>query len=273
MKGAQYQNMPMYVIHEMESAIADCKAKKVGTHWDEAVAFYSGSLILADPVSESGVLQYGLAEKRCSEFNTCTSGTANKALYSSAVNEKVFYFFKAGRDMQSGFQCETMESTKEEIVKQFTVPLVQGVMKYFYLAPYMNDEKSKAELWSFAAALLPFVNHYSPSAAATLRDNAYILNKESVKVGFVSAKASLESVYPAMGITCLDVGGFTAPSGVHVFGMEPCIDTIYGYTPANDVGQHLKLDLDQGNLNTAVAASDLTLAYTFYSQGNNYQPC
>jgi hypothetical protein len=126
MKGAQYQVMPMYVIHEMESAIADCKLNKVGTHWDEAVAFYSGSLILSDPVSKSGILQYGLAEKRCSEFNTCTAGAANSALYTSAVNEKVYYFFKAGRDFYSGFQCDAMESTKEEIVKQFMVPLVQG---------------------------------------------------------------------------------------------------------------------------------------------------
>jgi hypothetical protein len=46
----------------------------------------------------------------------------------------------------------------------------------------------------------------------------------SVKAGFISAKASLEAVYPAMGITCLDVGGFTAPSGSssYVFGKEPC---------------------------------------------------
>jgi hypothetical protein len=42
----------------------------------------------------------------------------------------------------------------------------------------MNDEKSKAELWSFAAALLPFVAHYNPTAAATLRENSDITNKE-----------------------------------------------------------------------------------------------
>jgi hypothetical protein len=53
-------------------------------------------------------------------------------------------------------------------------------------------------------------------------------------------------------------------------GMEPCIDTIYGYTPANDVGKHLSLDLDQGNLNTAVAEGDLNRAYNFYSTGNNH---
>eukprot|EP00596_Hydrurales_sp_CCMP1899_P007816 CAMPEP_0119036064 /NCGR_PEP_ID=MMETSP1177-20130426/3517_1 /TAXON_ID=2985 /ORGANISM="Ochromonas sp, Strain CCMP1899" /LENGTH=55 /DNA_ID=CAMNT_0006995313 /DNA_START=18 /DNA_END=181 /DNA_ORIENTATION=+ len=54
--------MPMYVIHQMEAAIVDCKAGTVGTHWDEAVAFYSGSLTLN--VKDIGVFQYGLAEKR-----------------------------------------------------------------------------------------------------------------------------------------------------------------------------------------------------------------
>jgi hypothetical protein len=51
--------------------------------------------------------------------------------------------------------------------------------------------------------------------------------------------------------------------------MEPCIDTIYGYTPANVVGQHLSLDLDAGNLITALSANNLPLAYEWYSQGKN----
>jgi hypothetical protein len=262
MKGAQYQNMPMYVIHEMESAIADCEGGKVGTHWDEAVAFYTGSATLSG--TDIGVFQYGLAEKRCSDFNTCGSD-------SSAVNEKVLALFALGRDMVPSFQCKAMESVKESLVKQFTVPLVQGVIKYLYLAKTGNTEKEKAELWAFAAALLPFVNHYSSIAAATLRKNAYILNLEIVPEGYLSVKASLEAVYPAMGITCLDVGGYTNPSGsqTYVDGMEPCIDTIYGYTPANDVGKHLNLDLDQLELEVAVFNSDLDLAYKYYSKGND----
>ena len=142
MKGAQYQNVFMYVIHELEAAIVDCKANKVGTHWDEAVAFYSGSITLTG--SDIGVFQYGLAEKRCGDFKTCGSST-------SEVNEKVLALFAAGRDMQPGFQCSAMESTKEALVKQFTIPLVQGVIKYLYLAKTSQSEKEKAELWAFAA--------------------------------------------------------------------------------------------------------------------------
>jgi hypothetical protein len=54
--------------------------------------------------------------------------------------------------------------------------------------------------------------------------------------------------------------------------MEPCIDTIYGYTPANDVGKHLNLDLDQLELEVAVFNSDLNLAYKYYSEGISYFP-
>jgi hypothetical protein len=187
------------------------------------------------------------------------------------VNEKVLLLFALGRDLVSDYKCKAMESVKESLVKQFTIPLVQGVIKYLYLAKTGNTEKEKAELWAFAAALLPFVNHYSSSAAAILKDNSFILNSDVVKAGFVLVKASLEAVYPAMGITCLDVGGYTNPSGTstYVSGLEPCIDTIYGYTPANDVGKHLNLDLDQLELEVAVFNSDLDLAYKYYSKGND----
>jgi hypothetical protein len=117
-KGAQYQNMPMYVIHEMEAAIADCKNSTVGTHWDEAVAFYTGSITLGE--SEKGVFQYGLAEKRGTDFNTRGSD-------SSTVNEKVLALFAEGRDLIPAFQCSALESKKESLVKQFTVPLLQGM--------------------------------------------------------------------------------------------------------------------------------------------------
>jgi hypothetical protein len=111
-------------------------------------------------------------------------------------------------------------------VKQFAVPLVQGVLKYFFLSDISSSEKEKAELWAFAAAILPMVSHYNPSAAVALRANSYILNPISVPSGFVSAKASLEAAYPAMGLTCADVGGYVSQSdsSKYAHGMEPCSD-------------------------------------------------
>ena len=44
--------------------------------------------------------------------------------------------------------------------------------------------------------------------------------------------------------------------------------SIVGYVPANDVQQHLRLDLDQRNLSVAaVAPVDLVAAYKAYSVG------
>jgi hypothetical protein len=72
-----------------------------------------------------------------------------------------------------------------------------------------------------------------------------------------------------MGITCLDVGGYldTTKTSLYAVGMKPCIDVIKGYTPANDVGKHLNLDLDQLELEAAVFNSNLPLAYKYYSKG------
>ena len=48
---------------------------------------------------------------------------------------------------------------------------------------------------------------------------------------------------------------------------------IAGYltSGANDITQHLRIDLDVQNVTNAVSKSNLPLAYTQYSKGNNHQ--
>jgi hypothetical protein len=56
--------------------------------------------------------------------------------------------------------------------------------------------------------------------------------------------------------------------------MAACVDSIYGYTPANDVGNHLLLDLDLQSVITNVKATPNALlgqAFTAYSVGNDLQ--
>jgi hypothetical protein len=66
-KGSAYGNSWMYVVLEMYDALDDCAAGNRGgalQHWDEAWAFYAGSL--EGPYGgKSGMQPYSLAEKRC----------------------------------------------------------------------------------------------------------------------------------------------------------------------------------------------------------------
>ena len=228
-------NVWMYVIHEMEEAIDDCnKGATASTHWDEALAFYTGSTTLVDPTLNYGYFQYGLAEKKCPLFNTCGASTDNSKLYKSTVNEKVMSLFASGSSLRSAGRCSNLVTVKEALVKQFTVPIIQGIMQYIYLSTTDGKEKSKAELYSFASALLPLVKFYSPSVAATLKLNTLITNVATVPSGAAAVKASLESVYGAIGITCSDVGGFTnTATGAYYAGMEPCTDSSTLVTPVS----------------------------------------
>merc|ERR1712091_196976 len=117
-KGIVYLNVFPYVIWEMQDAINDCKAGKLSANadsvhaWDEAVAFYTGSLEGTTQGGDSGTgagsgltggygpgeLQFTLAEKRCMNFGTCTAG--GSAIYTgySQVNFEIFKLFARGRD-------------------------------------------------------------------------------------------------------------------------------------------------------------------------------
>lgn len=272
-KGAAYLNIWMYIIHEMEEAVSDCfNSVAPGTSWDEAVGFYTGSTPLLNPTTNYGVFQFGLAEKYCPLFNTCGASGYNTRYYKSTVNDKVFSLFESGKAYMLSNRCDSLQMTKEALVKQFAVPLLQGVMLNLYLAETGGLEKSKADLWSFASAVLPLVNAYSPSVAATLLENTKIMNVVAVPAGRAAVKASLESMYNAMGITCSDVGGvvdMTTRTGYAV-GMEPCMDnSVVGYKVTNDVTQHQRLDLDLIAMQTSLSLTppDFTEAYKVYSKG------
>merc|ERR1719182_403425 len=83
-KGANYQAVWMYVLHELEDAIGDCYAGDITANdgnptggaphaWDEGWAFYAGSTVgqtVAQSVTDVGTLIFELAEKRSGDFKT-----------------------------------------------------------------------------------------------------------------------------------------------------------------------------------------------------------
>ena len=235
-KGANYQAVWMYVLHELEDAIGDCYDGDIyandGTPtggaphaWDEGWAFYAGSQVAAtaaDAVMDDGTLIWELAEKRGNDFGTTHStGPAT-------VNVNLLAEFIKGRDLIIAGKCAEAEPLIDNIIKQMSIPLIQGTLKYAYNSDPANAYgdcaadagktaltasdgcvKSWAEGWAFAAAILPRIDQCSSTAAATIKTNIDIAAETPMAGGFAAVKAAMESTYPCLGITCADVGKYS----------------------------------------------------------------
>jgi len=229
------------VIREFEDAIDDCQNCTTGLScnefsdsfssdspqynavhaWDEGVAFYAGSLEGPNVGgSSAGEMVYRLAEKRCANFGTCESGLSN-------VNKKLLEDFILGEALLKNGLCANVRPIVDRIIKQMTVPLVQGSLRYAYkvgVAPEDSDrsQKNAAEGAVFTAAVLPLVHKCNVDAAKTISDEMkFGLYDQGVYPDFAAVKAAFESTYDCLGITCADVGGLTA-DGV----AGPCQDAV-----------------------------------------------
>jgi hypothetical protein len=243
-KGVAYQTVWMYVLHEYEDAIFDCLAGNIFDNeassvagdsphaWDEGWAFYAGSLEGVDG-SGKGAMIHTLAEKRCADFGTCKDGRVGAAM----ANEKHLELAKKGRIKILAGDCYSVVGEFDSIVDQMTVPLIQGMLKYAFKADPKNTlgscetsgdncDKSWAEGWAFAAAVLPRLNYCSTAGndvAKKVKDNLDVAANPQMKDGFKAVKTAVESVYDCLGITCKEVGEFQGSAGVYA-GMEACKD-------------------------------------------------
>merc|ERR1719506_2975968 len=295
-KGTAYMNVWMYTVREFEDAIDDCTSctSNCNEHstnsdsvhaWDEGVAFYTGSLEgTAYGGNSNGKLLYRLAEKRCANFGTCLeSGTG--ATGTSQVNSELFQLFDHGRDWLQQGRCSSVRPLVNQIVSLMTVPLVQGALRYAYknspAGADMASAKNAAEGATFSAAVLPLVHDCNAASAAVVTDNLkfglFPTGGDAVTArysDFAAVKAAFEDVYACLGITCAQVGGLIQAIDANVAAAAACTHqsaVIAGYMPGSDVTQHNKIDLDQKDIETALAASpaDFSLAKTRYTDGGN----
>merc|ERR1719248_518960 len=237
-KGANYQAVWMYVLHELEDAIGDCKAGDITANdgtptggaphaWDEGWAFYAGSQVgttAADAVlaKSDGTLIWELSEKRGDDFKTIDSTGP------SSVNVKILAEFIKGRDLIIAGSCDAAVPVIDEIIKLMTIPLIQGTLKYAFKADPGNSAgdcaadagknaltatdgcvKSWAEGWAFAAAVLPQLDQCSASAATTVKTALDIAATGPMAGGFAAVKAAVESTYGCLGISCTDIGKYS----------------------------------------------------------------
>jgi hypothetical protein len=216
----------MYVIREMEDAVADCKAGCTDCNddpvhaWDEAVAFYTGTLEGTDFIPGVGKMLYALADKRCKNFKTCVGG---KDSGSSQVNKEIFDLFKQGQAKLLAGKCDEVKPIKKAIIQWMIVPLVQGSLRYAYkVAELQGGSKEKAEGAVFSAAIVPVVKKCKESAGVTIEKNMKINSAAPMGDGFDAVKKAFEETYDCLGVTCDQIGGLLLTSDSYHAGAEPC---------------------------------------------------
>lgn len=270
-KGAVFQAVWMYMLHEMEEAIVQCKAGNVyrsdtsssAPHrWDEFWAFYAGSLEDADG-SGDGEFMWALAEKRCPQFATCDP-RGRTAL----ANEKALELAISGLEGTLTGDCASVETAFNAIVDISSIPLVQGLLKNVHdVDPAVNGgscssgacsyDEAWGEGWAFAAALLPRLHECDPDVAELLRKNLDVDNGDGVpmKDGYRAVKAKIETTYSCLGITCADVGAYQSFDGIYE-GMDACTDT----PPATRASKKKTTKIDH----SAVIGLSVAIAVIFF---------
>jgi len=206
-KGSAYWSVWMYVIREMEDAVNDCKSgcefcNDAPVHaWDEAWAFYTGSLE-GESGRESGRCLYRLAEKRCTNYKTRDGGVCR-------VNKHILEKFKEGKQKLDQGKCDEVNPIKKEIINLMSIPLVQGTLRYAYkIARGEGSQKEKAEGVAFLGAIIPRLNACSPQDAETVKQHMWFDgDMEATNDGFKTVKEAFERNYGCLGMTCEDIGG------------------------------------------------------------------
>ena len=201
----------MYVFRELWHAIYLCQTdvcaedscfNEAAVHEiDEAVAFYTGSLEGTDG-SGTGVLTYGLAEKRCAQFGTCASSSNAQA------NIDAFEVFNMLSTNIVDEDCDSAQTNTDRLIQIASIPLFQGILKYAYATGEMKEEgdAAEAEGATFAFLALPMIHACSADDAATIYENLKTGQKNTAS--FAAVKAALENNYECLGITAADIGEY-----------------------------------------------------------------
>jgi len=226
-KSSAFMGVWMYVIREMEDALQDCANACINCNddpvhaWDEAVAFYTGSLegatVATATAQGSGKLLHQLADKRCANFGTCDSASTN-------VNTRIFAQWDLGRNALQNGRCIDTVPVKRRVVELMSVPLVQGSLRYAYKVAHLSGGSvEKAEGAVFSAAILPRIAACDASAATLISDNMAYTAATPMAAGYPAVKQAFESVYSCLGITCEDVGGLISTGTDYYEHAAPCV--------------------------------------------------
>merc|ERR1712071_196979 len=217
--GTAYMNIYMYVIREFYDAIDDCQIGCINCNddpvhaWDEGVAFYTGSM--------DTKLLYTLAQKRCTNYNTCGTEDNMNGEGTARVNYDLYAEFNTGQYNLLNGNCAAARQNVDKIVDLMAIPLIQGTLRYAYKVDKLQGmEKEKAEGAVFAAAVLPKVHACNPDDASTIYNHMKV---GASRTKYEDVKAAFENNYECLGITCGDIGGLLSGAESNYYeGAEPC---------------------------------------------------
>lgn len=197
--------VPQIVGHEMALSMMSNRKREFGEaseHWDEAWAFYAGSL---EKGSGTGFSAYILAEKRAKNFGTMSRGR-------SSVNRRLLAAMTKGQSQTAkAGQVANLLKTVKCIRGLLAVPTVQGCLRYAYrvsnpkVAPASQLAKEAAEGWAFCSATLPLLASVDRGAAARVRAQTFLAGNKRINWPVVRAAFSAKNLNK-MGIKCSDVG-------------------------------------------------------------------
>jgi hypothetical protein len=224
-------NIWMYVVRMMEHALDQC-ALDCGQRcddtpvraWDQAVAFYTGSLEGETGIGE-GILLFDLADRMCVLFRTC-GDDATLDVGTSYVNNKVIQEFTKGQGNIMKRECDSARASKERIVQLMTIPLIQSTLGMAYMREFYprttEDEVASDEVRGavFAATVLPIVDHCNQRDATNIYNN--MQGKEEAAVDFTAVKTAFEHSYSCMSIKCNEVGGIWNRTDGYAQFAAPC---------------------------------------------------
>ena len=199
----------------MQDAVNDCKFGRITANddasvhaWDEAVAFYTGSLEGAAQYGDSsnGKLLHALADKRCQNFRTCTADYDNDPQDGySVINHDVFEMFTVGKDQIKGAyistaadKCDVVTPTMNRISSAILNMFVQGTQRYLWKTRQTQSAKQAGEFTIFASAILPFVHQVDSACAEKLYNRAWRLDYTTDS--WEDIKTCLENTYPNLGV-------------------------------------------------------------------------
>lgn len=200
--------------------------------WDQAVAYYTGSLEGATGLGE-GLLLFGLADRMCSRFLTCGKD-ASLRFGISHVNNLAIDLFTEGQQHVLKRECEPARQAKDKIVKLMAVPLVQATILSAFEQVHgpkkdtVETHKMEMQGTSYASTVLPLVHDCNPEDALIIYENMLLDNdaaNHTIVPDFLKVKQAFERNYRCMGITCKAVGGIWQ-GGEYFPDASPCQDRI-----------------------------------------------